>query len=573
MDIFGGADPTDRGGNGFGGNGARLAIDNFVNGDLGITLTDTLASYNNERFENYPFIDPESAAFFGNQSRQYIDANGSIVTQVSLVGSSGADTLVGSADIPNVFDGEGAPAGSEDYEVGSGDGDTFIYSEGYGSLEISEIGTATNVLQLGAGISESSVTLSGDSAGNVYIADGVSGDAIKLDGMLSNAADGVQDIQFGDGTVWSRSSASASALPIALQANNGTFYIQYGYSMNLIGNSDTLFFLAGDSLTVDGTSDAVSSGGTASVLVTGFATVVDPSASTGGSGITAISSHGGDLLSAPIGNDTLISGGNSDTMVGGSGSDAVIVNGNDVVQLGSGTMTVTSANGAVYLVGASTTTASVGSDNAGGRHYNLVFNNDSSASTVLGGAGSYFIQAGAGGGIYTGGSAGGNELLGGSLSVTLTGGGNNDYLLGSNAGSDLLSAGSGNNITVVSNAANDTVEGGSGTGNIELTTAGDTVFAGSGDNTVNAAVSTMVESGSGQLVLYGGSGASTVTAGLGSTTVLANAGGRQHVAGGRRRGHAHRRGQHQLYAGQQRGGRCALGRGGRQCDDGGDCQW
>ncbi|MFM0666016.1 calcium-binding protein, partial [Paraburkholderia sediminicola] len=72
-------------------------------------------------------------------------------------------------------------------------------------LEISErdfSGTPHNVLQLGAGISASSVTVTGTSSGALVLTDGVSGDQITLDGILNNNVDGVQQVQFADGAVW-----------------------------------------------------------------------------------------------------------------------------------------------------------------------------------------------------------------------------------------------------------------------------------------------------------------------------------------------------------------------------------
>ncbi|MFM0742329.1 calcium-binding protein, partial [Paraburkholderia xenovorans] len=74
-----------------------------------------------------------------------------------------------------------------------------------GHLEINEVdfsATRNNVLQLGAGISESSVSVSSTSDGSgLVLTDGVSGDQITLDGMLSSRY-GVQQVQFADGGVW-----------------------------------------------------------------------------------------------------------------------------------------------------------------------------------------------------------------------------------------------------------------------------------------------------------------------------------------------------------------------------------
>jgi hypothetical protein len=60
-----------------------------------------------------------------------------------------------------------------------------------------------DVLTLGSGISATQVTVTGDSSGNIYLKDGVSGDQVKLDAELSGSYYGVQ-VQFADGTSWSK---------------------------------------------------------------------------------------------------------------------------------------------------------------------------------------------------------------------------------------------------------------------------------------------------------------------------------------------------------------------------------
>jgi hypothetical protein len=124
-------------------------------------------------------------------------------------GTVGADNLTGTLGGGNVFDGRGG----NDLETGNGRNDTFVFDQGYGSLEIGEWDSNTsdvNVLKLGAGITASALTVTGDSGGNLHIADGVAGDTIEIDGLLSNDYDGVQQVQFADGTVWSRAQLVAA---------------------------------------------------------------------------------------------------------------------------------------------------------------------------------------------------------------------------------------------------------------------------------------------------------------------------------------------------------------------------
>lgn len=122
--------------------------------------------------------------------------------QMATTGTAGNDTLYGTGNA-EVFDGKGG----NDYVVGGGGGDTFIFNAGYGKLEIAETdssATPHNVLQLGAGISASSVSVRGTSNGNLVLTDGIAGDQITLDSFMYNGSYGVQTVQFADGTTWNR---------------------------------------------------------------------------------------------------------------------------------------------------------------------------------------------------------------------------------------------------------------------------------------------------------------------------------------------------------------------------------
>jgi hypothetical protein len=188
-----------------------------------------------------------------------------------IAATPGQSSLYAAAGTPTVFDSEGYAT----YEHGSGAADEFIYNEGYQSLEISETGAADSALSLGAGITESSIALSADSAGNLYITDGFAGDQIKLDGMLSGTAYGVQEIDFGDGTVWNRFSSSDALLPLTLSANSGTYAIQYGYQFALLGDDDTLSILPGATIAVQGSADTIVGEGAEGLTLTGTENVTE----------------------------------------------------------------------------------------------------------------------------------------------------------------------------------------------------------------------------------------------------------------------------------------------------------
>ena len=87
---------------------------------------------------------------------------------------------------------------------------TFVYNAGAGAVEITEnaqeFNTRAAVLQVGAGITPADVSASVDTSGNLYLADGVSGDQIKIDGQAilgaGRAEYGLAQLQFADGTTW-----------------------------------------------------------------------------------------------------------------------------------------------------------------------------------------------------------------------------------------------------------------------------------------------------------------------------------------------------------------------------------
>ena len=147
--------------------------------------------------------------YYGVQSVQFADGTTwtkAQLTGLATTGTTGADKLYGSNGA-DVFDGRGAPAGSQDYEQGNGGGDTFVFNAGYGQLEVSEAdygGSPNNVLKLGTGITAAQVQVTGDDSGNVYLTDGTAGDQVKLDSELNGQYYGVQSVQFDDGTTWTK---------------------------------------------------------------------------------------------------------------------------------------------------------------------------------------------------------------------------------------------------------------------------------------------------------------------------------------------------------------------------------
>src|SRR5207302_681237 len=90
--------------------------------------------------------------------------------------------------------------------------DTFIYKAGYGALEIKEDASVfTNsaaTVQFGPGLTASNMQVSSDASGNMYLADGTSGDRITLDGEMNlqfgYSEFGVGSVSFSDGSSLTR---------------------------------------------------------------------------------------------------------------------------------------------------------------------------------------------------------------------------------------------------------------------------------------------------------------------------------------------------------------------------------
>jgi hypothetical protein len=178
---------------------------------------------------------------------------------MALTGTSGNDILIGSAGA-DTFDGKGG----NDYEQGAlyknevGEADTFIYNAGCGLLAISELNVSseTSVLRLGGGIAPNQVTVSEDTANNIYLTDGTAGDRIMLDSMVlsdGSTIHGVSKVTFGDGTVWTTQQVAtladtgAPTNTILYGSSGADVFDSKGYAMYEQGNggADTFVFNPG----------------------------------------------------------------------------------------------------------------------------------------------------------------------------------------------------------------------------------------------------------------------------------------------------------------------------------------
>ncbi|WP_347558116.1 calcium-binding protein [Robbsia sp. KACC 23696] len=167
----------------------------------------------------------DSQKYSGNGINLVQFSDGSTLTDADLrtlptTGTVGSDSITGSSD-SEVIDGKGGT----DYVNGNWGDDTFIYNQGYGSLEIdNSFWYGQNpVLKLGSGISESSLQVTTDANHTgLILTDGISGDQIHIDNIKSTERTGVTSVQFADGMTMS--AAELIGLTTTGTAGNDTLY-------------------------------------------------------------------------------------------------------------------------------------------------------------------------------------------------------------------------------------------------------------------------------------------------------------------------------------------------------------
>jgi Ca2+-binding RTX toxin-like protein len=187
----------------------------------GLIITDGIATDQidvTDLYESFRAIAESLTLIYGDDTS--VDLSHSEAAFFSTTGTTGNDTLYGSLGA-DVFDSKGG----NDIETGFGGGDTFIYNLGYGQLEVNENSNGVNeinVLRPGAGITPAQVTVRSDTSGDLIVTDGTAGDQVKLVGELNSLYYGVQQVQFADGTTWSRQ--QLLSLASAGTTGNDTLY-------------------------------------------------------------------------------------------------------------------------------------------------------------------------------------------------------------------------------------------------------------------------------------------------------------------------------------------------------------
>jgi Ca2+-binding RTX toxin-like protein len=144
---------------------------------------------------------------------------------------------------------------------GGGGGDTFIFNAGYGSVTINETdapGGTPNVLSIGYGLDWFQAHVSGQDDGSILIDFGT-GDSITITRALLSTPEvenGVQQVQFADGTTWSYGDLLTMVETDTSQNPNATIYGDQtanvlsagGDVTKMVGNGggDTFVFAGGD---------------------------------------------------------------------------------------------------------------------------------------------------------------------------------------------------------------------------------------------------------------------------------------------------------------------------------------
>ncbi len=241
----------------------------------------------------------------------------------NLQGQSGSDSLHGDAGNDTLDGG----SGSDSLDGGTGN-DTYLFGRGSGHDFINSYDATVgkrDVIQLGAGISTTDVTLRRDDDCLVLAINGTN-DTLRVDRYFYNdAADGhqVDQIKFSDGTVWGVATVKAKVLALAATVEND---ILFGYATNDtirgFDGDDTVYAAAGNDTLSGGYGDDRLYGEDGDDLIRGGA---HNDQLFGGNGVDNLQGQSGnDKLYGEAGNDTLNGNAGNDIMDGGEGNDTYL---------------------------------------------------------------------------------------------------------------------------------------------------------------------------------------------------------------------------------------------------------
>jgi Ca2+-binding RTX toxin-like protein/type III secretion system FlhB-like substrate exporter len=451
------------------------------------------------------------------------------VTELSVTGGTGNDTITGSAGDDNLYGGAGndtisGVAGNDIITGGTGadtlDGgigtDTASYSASASAVTVN---LTTNVNTGGDAASDSlsgfenitgsafNDTLTGDAGANV-LTGGAGNDT------LTGGA-GADTLTGGSGTDTANYAASASAVTVNLTTNVNTGGDAASDSLSSIENITGSAY--DDVLTGNGSANVINAGAGNDIIAGGgsgdtidgeagidtvdytdsYAAVSVNLATGGGSG----GDSGGDQLYnienliGSVYGDTLIGSAAVNVITGGSGNDIIVGGaGADTIIGGSGTDTADYSTGTSAVTVNLATGVNTGGDAQGdtlttienltGSNYNDTLTGNTGANVLSGGTGNDTLAGGAGADTLTGGSGTDTADYSASASavtVNLT----TNVNTGGDAASDSLSGienvtGSANADTLTGDAAANVISGGAGNDTIAGRAGADTLDGGTG---------------------------------------------------------------------------------------------
>ncbi len=207
----------------------------------------------------------------------------------ALYGEEGNDTLLGGAGDDSLNGGLG-----DDTLTGGQGNDTYIFNRGDGQDLILENGNsdAIDILQFGANIRPSNVTISRVGSNDLLFSINDSTDQITVQGYYTDVANRIEQVRFSDGSLLT--SADFNDLPINGTAGDDTITgTHFAEHINGLAGNDVIDGADGDDTLDGGVGDDSLNGGT-----------------------------GDDTLNGGEGNDTLIGGDGQDTYLFGYGAGA-----------------------------------------------------------------------------------------------------------------------------------------------------------------------------------------------------------------------------------------------------------
>ena len=259
--------------------GSDLTLNIGANGDR-VALRDWFITANNN-LERVEFADGTSWNNADLREKFKLDSSALANTTGTaqndeLVGSTAGDLLRGLAgdDTLTAGDGDDVLEGGHGNDNLNGDmgNDVYVFNRGDGQDWINEYDeTAGNVdtLRFGASILPQNIKFKRDVSGLTIIIAGTD-DSVYLNNWFASTAEQLENIEFADGTVWTRQDVLA-LLPAPSDADDGIVGTGEGEALDGLGGNDQIFGQGGDDSIVGGTGDDYIQAGEGNDLIDGGA--------------------------------------------------------------------------------------------------------------------------------------------------------------------------------------------------------------------------------------------------------------------------------------------------------------